>query len=155
MLAPVHEVPAMPYAIDTFLYPARHFSEELGQIKNIVEHPVGGVGTIYSKAGSTRARHYHKEDWHYLYVLTGEFYYYSRSVGDKTLPPPMVIREGHIVFTPPMREHLLVFVKDTMLLSLSRFGREHQQHESDVVRVEFGIPSIPKRLASDEPEKLA
>jgi len=137
------EVPEQPYPIDTYLYPVRFLAEKRGQIKNILEHPVGGVGTILSKAGTTRASHYHKEDWHYLYVLAGRFLYYSRPVGSNEYPAPMVIEEGHMVYTPPMREHVMHFPVDTLLLSMSRFGREHEQHESDVVRVDFGGPEQP------------
>jgi quercetin dioxygenase-like cupin family protein len=31
---------------------------------------------IYTKADQWRANHYHKKDWHFIYVIKGEFEYY-------------------------------------------------------------------------------
>ena len=41
---------------------------------------------ISSNAGSPRANHYHKTDWHYCYVVSGEIEYLHRPTGSDDAP---------------------------------------------------------------------
>jgi quercetin dioxygenase-like cupin family protein len=61
--------------------------------------------------------------------------YQCRPVGAKQWPDPMTVAPGESVFTPPMVEHRVSFPIDTVLVSCSKLGREHDAHEADVVRV--------------------
>lgn len=112
------------------------FINAAGSIQNILERPCGGVAIIESKAGAERSNHYHREDGHWLYVISGAMLYYERRVGDVVYPSPMIVRAGQCVFTPPMVEHKTVFPVDTVLLSMSLRARDKASHEADVIRVE-------------------
>lgn len=119
------------------------FISDAGAIQNLVnvyrgtdEH-VGCVSVLWCRKGSRRASHYHKEDDHRLYVLSGAVDYYERPVGSKEVPEPQRFVENQMFYTPPMVEHLLEFPEDTVLVSVSRRPRDQISHESDVVRVEF------------------
>lgn len=112
-----------------------------GFIQNLVEHECGGVALIESVAGSIRANHLHREDWHYLYVLSGRCHYFERPAGSTEKPEGIRVGPGQMIFTPPMVEHAVWFTEPTVVISISRFGRTHEQHEADVVRLtELMIP---------------
>ena len=96
---------------------------------------IRGVALITSKAGTERSNHYHKQDYHWLFVISGEAHYQERAVGAAEYPDPEVFKAGEMFFTPPMREHRVFFPVATVLLSLSRYSRKHLEHEGDVVRV--------------------
>ena len=36
---------------------------------------------IFTKKNQWRANHYHKNDWHFIYVTKGSFEYYFRKTG--------------------------------------------------------------------------
>lgn len=106
-----------------------------GAIQNLLESECGGVGVILSPSGMKRANHYHKTDWHYLYVFKGSFSYFCRPTGGKDVRRFTVDR-GKMLFTPPMEDHALWFREDTVLISMSRLPRSHESHEADVVRLD-------------------
>ena len=116
------------------------FVDARGSIQNILLSPITSVAIITSKSGSVRSNHFHKTDWHYLYVISGSMEYYERQVDmDPRLVDrlPLLVKTGQMVFTPPMHIHKTVFLEDTVLLSLAKNVRDHEHHEEDVIRVEF------------------
>ena len=90
---------------------------------------------IESKAGSLRANHYHKTDWHYCYVIKGKIEYYYKKLNSNEKPQLIVVDKGQMIFTPPLVEHCMKFPVDTLFLTLSRNPRDQETYESDVVRV--------------------
>ena len=115
-----------------------HFEDARGVIQNVLFATVRNVALISSKAGTTRSNHYHKEDWHYLYVISGSFNYYERDVeasGENI--EPLVVKAGEMVFTAPLKVHRTDFLEDTVLLSLGKHPQDHASHEEDVVRMPF------------------
>ena len=92
---------------------------------------------IHSSAGSVRANHYHKTDWHYCYVISGRIEYLHRPTGSLEEPALILVNEGEMVFTPPMVDHGMRFPVDTIFLTLGRNPRDQKTYEADVVRVDF------------------
>jgi len=115
----------------------RPFTDGRGSIKPLVDIMMKSAVLIESKAGSLRANHYHKTDWHYCYVLSGVIEYIYRLTGSKGEPETLLINEGEMVFTPPMIDHGMKFTVDTVFLTLSRNSRDQLSYESDVVRVDM------------------
>lgn len=118
------------------------FIDERGTIQNLLALPshgiaIRGVAVITSKAGTVRSNHFHRQDMHHLFVLSGSLEYFERAVGEKEIPEPVVYRAGEMFFTGPMREHAVRFLEDTVLISMSPRARDHGSHEEDVVRVDF------------------
>ena len=111
------------------------FVDERGSILNLLLSGCGGVSLIDTRAGSCRSDHYHKEDWHYLFVVRGQMEYRWRKVGEKKTHH-ITVHSGEMVYTGPMVEHSTYFPKDTLMVSMSKFGRDHATHEADLVRVE-------------------
>ena len=111
------------------------FEDARGAIQPLVDVTMESCVLISSKKGSVRANHYHKTDWHYCYVLSGEIDYYHRPTGTDAAPEKVTIRTGELFFTPPMVDHAMVFVHDTVFLTLGRNSREQAVYEADVVRI--------------------
>lgn len=116
------------------------FENEAGWIQNLAEQPVGGVAVLFCKAGSSRSHHWHRDDSHELYVVSGEMRYVERARVVLTAAGPIgptrrrVIRAGEMIRTGPNVEHSTYFPVDTILISLSARSRTHAEHEADVVR---------------------
>ncbi|HEY3499512.1 MAG TPA: hypothetical protein VGK73_32705 [Polyangiaceae bacterium] len=109
---------------------------EKGRIVNILHGGVSGsVGYLESNEGAFRASHYHLRDSHRLHVVSGWLRYYERAVGGEGFEFCEIFGPGDTFDTPPMREHLLLFDKPTLMLSVSTQPRTHEEHEADVVRV--------------------
>ena len=110
------------------------FENEAGRIDNL--NVQGWVSVIHCKAGSRRSSHYHKTDEHTLHVVSGRMWYTERPVGHEGGGVRwMNCPAGSKVHTGPMMEHWTEFPVDTVLVSVSRLHRTHEQHERDVVRI--------------------
>jgi len=110
------------------------FIDQRGLIQNLLNTPINGVAVIVSNAGSIRSNHYHKTDFHYLYVLSGSMEYYERDLDEEFVGKPLIVNAGQMVFTPPLKVHKTVFLQDTVLISCSKRNRDHDSHEEDVIR---------------------
>ena len=113
------------------------FVDQRGSIQPLVDLMMKSAVMINSKAGSLRANHYHKTDWHYCYVISGEIEYYHRKTNSLETKKKIKVKKGQMVFTPPMVDHAMVFNVDTTFLTLSRNFRDQKTYESDVVRIEL------------------
>lgn len=111
-----------------------------GAIQCLVNLPTQNVSLISSKAGTLRSNHYHRTDWHYMYVLSGKFEYYYRPTGSNATPTKLVLTKGQMIFTPPMEDHATVFLEDTDLVVMSKNPRDQAAYEADVVRIELIDP---------------
>jgi quercetin dioxygenase-like cupin family protein len=108
-----------------------------GSIQPLVDRLMKSAVLIESKAGSLRANHYHKTDWHYCYVIKGCIEYWHRPTGSTEAPTKMLVQAGEMMFTPPMVDHGMVFPEDCTFLTLSRNSRDQAAYEADVVRIEM------------------
>jgi len=116
-------------------------ADERGAIQSLVNFPVKNVSLITSKKGTVRSNHYHRTDWHYMYMISGLAEYHYRPTGSAEPPKCIVLEPGKLVFTPPMEDHATVFLEDSMLLAISRNPRDQESYESDVVRVTMIEPA--------------
>jgi dTDP-4-dehydrorhamnose 3,5-epimerase-like enzyme len=121
------------------------FVDERGVIQNLLLKPMTSAAMIVSKKGSVRANHLHRTDWHYAYVVSGEILYFERDIGSTEIPEPMKFTAGQMFFTPPMREHAMLFSQDTVFLTLAKNVRSHENHEADLERVSFVTEEVVKR----------
>ena len=117
------------------------FIDRRGSIQPLVDLMMQSAVMIESKAGSLRANHYHKTDWHYCYVISGQIQYFYKNVNSNKMPEMIIVKKGNMVFTPPLVEHCMKFPEDTIFLTLSRNPRDQETYEADVVRVNLIDPS--------------
>ena len=113
------------------------FVDARGEIQPLVDMMMESAVMIKSQKGSLRANHYHKTDWHYCYVISGTIEYHHRPTGSNNAPDTMTVKQGEMVFTPPMVDHGMTFPEDTIFLTLSRNPRDQESYEQDVVRVDM------------------
>jgi quercetin dioxygenase-like cupin family protein len=118
-----------------------------GYIQALVNVPVHNVSLIESKKGTVRSNHYHKTDWHYIYVISGAFDYYFRRHGSSNQVRRFGAKKGDMIWTPPMEDHTTVFTQDTAILALSLLPRDQQAYESDVVRIVLVDPETLQLVA--------
>ena len=112
------------------------FKDVRGKIQNLVNVPVGSVAIITSKAGTARSNPWHKNNWHYLHVISGSMKYLEKNL-DGTELKELICNAGDMVFTAPEKIHRTEFLEETVLLSLGNTSKEHEHHEEDLVRVEW------------------
>ena len=110
------------------------FIDLRGSIQPLVDSIMKSAVMINSKAGSLRANHYHKTDWHYCYVISGKIKYYHKELNSNKAPELLIVEKGNMIFTPPLVEHCMKFPEDTLFLTLSRNPRDQETYELDVVR---------------------
>jgi oxalate decarboxylase/phosphoglucose isomerase-like protein (cupin superfamily) len=102
-----------------------------GSILSIVDEKVNNVSIITCLPKSIRSNHWHKKDWHYMYVLEGVMEYFF-VIKKKIFF--MKIKKGDNVFTPPKELHATYFPVKTVLLVSSKNPRDKKTYEEDTVR---------------------
>ena len=137
---PVTEEEKATWPTEPLVELEKPFVDVRGAIHPLVDRLMKSAVLIESKAGTLRANHYHKTDWHYCYVMSGCIEYYHRPTGSDEEPECVVARASEMVFTPPMVDHGMVFPEDTVFLTLSRNPRDQATYEADVVRIEMLKP---------------
>lgn len=63
--------------------------------------------------------------------------YYERDINESFTGRPLVVKAGEMVFTPPLKVHLVRFTQDTTLLSLAKNVRSPELHAEDMVKERF------------------
>ena len=120
--------------------------EERGIINIILDvakdkAPIKSVMIITSKAGSVRSNHYHRQDSHYCYVMSGKVQWHEKPTeGNAGEEESETLEAGDMVFTPPMTVHAAKFLEDTVMLAFSTLGRDQMtnaEYEADTVRVKW------------------
>ena len=111
-------------------------SDNRGSILSIVDHQVLNVSIIESKKNTIRSNHYHRKDFHFMYVLEGEIDYFYKSLENETVKY-LKVSKGSTIFTPNLEIHATYFPVNTKLIVSSGFARDKKTYEDDTVRVEF------------------
>jgi dTDP-4-dehydrorhamnose 3,5-epimerase-like enzyme len=111
------------------------FVDERGEIQNLAEAAFGSALVITSRAGAIRANHYHKTDFHYCWLQRGRVVYYYRPVESQSAPIERTVGPGEVFYTPPMEEHAMRFLEDSVMLCFARNSRAMANYEADTVRV--------------------
>ena len=120
----------------TRLEPA--FTDERGDITNVLDNPIRHVAVITSKAGAVRGNHYHPEDVQYCYLVSGRFESYAKDMNDPEGPVEMqMVEAGSLVLSPPMIAHAQVFLEDSVFLALTLDSRETHRFEEHTIRVKI------------------
>ena len=112
-------------------------SDDRGYIQSLCDLNMKNASLIFSKKNSWRANHYHKTDWHYIYVFSGSFEYYYRKTNSDEEIKKLIVKEGKLLFTPPMSDHAMFYTEDTSILTVSRNPRDQKTYEEDTVRIKF------------------
>lgn len=105
--------------------------DQRGSILSIVDEKVKNVSIITCRPNTIRSNHWHKKDWHYMYVLEGLMEYFFVNKNKVFF---IKIKKGDNVFTPPNELHATYFPVKTVLLVSSKNPRDKKTYEKDTVR---------------------
>ena len=108
-----------------------------GYIQPLCDLNMKSASIIKTNKNSWRANHYHKEDWHFIYVLEGEFEYYFRKTNSNEEIQKKIVKEKELLFTGNLVDHAMFYTKDTNILVLSKNPRDQKTYEDDTVRIDF------------------
>ena len=111
-------------------------SDTRGEILSIVDAKIQNVSIITSNANIIRSNHYHKKDFHFMYVLEGKIDYFYKKINDDRVNYIEVLK-GNNIFTPNLEIHATYFPVPTKLIVSSGFPRDQKTYEKDTVRVDF------------------
>ncbi|MEK7623207.1 MAG: hypothetical protein AAB408_00865 [Patescibacteria group bacterium] len=117
------------------------FTDARGDIMPIFDDGATNIRSVLiitSKKGSVRANHYHKEDSHYCYMVSGKMEYFEKAIdADNSTAESVVLEAGDMVYSPPLRVHAMRFLEDTTWITLATKSRKDGRYEEDTVRVKF------------------
>lgn len=115
------------------------FTDSRGEISNIIngEAKIKSILLITCKKGAIRANHYHKKDIHYSFLIKGKMEYVSKDVDLKSKPESVIVNEGEMVYTPPMKIHAMRFLEDSVFLAFATEARAQNDYEEDLIRVKL------------------
>jgi len=131
------------FSKDSFLnYPMidipQQFSDKRGLILNLAGGRIGDVAFIKSKKNSIRANHYHINDWHICYLISGEAsYYWSNNLlkYEKKEVNKIKVSSGQMIFTPKQTAHKFVFLKNTEFITIAKQSRKSRFYDKDTIKV--------------------
>ncbi|MDP3726073.1 MAG: methyltransferase domain-containing protein, partial [bacterium] len=110
------------------------FSDERGDIFDIVEEGISHVGLITFKKGAVRGNHYHKQSTQYTYILEGEIQFVTSDIDGKN-KKEFVLTEGMVTHIPPHTVHAYKALTPAAMLDMTTLSRGATGYEEDTVRV--------------------
>lgn len=113
------------------------FRDERGTIVNVLQEPCENVAVIHSCKGSVRSNHWHKQDSHWIYVLSGSVEYSERNLLAPFLPTHKIYQAGERFFTPIRKVHRVTFLEDSIILSMSKKPQTTKHHMEDCIPEQF------------------
>ena len=99
-------------------------TDKRGFILPLVDKQSKSVSLLKSGVGAIRANHYHKSDWHYIYVLKGSFIYFYKKKNEKKTHQ-VIVKKGEAIFTPPKLWHAVYHHKATEMIVITEQMTHH------------------------------
>ena len=113
------------------------YEDARGIIQPLCDLNMKSASLIVSKANTWRANHYHKSDWHFIYVLRGSFEYYFKKTNSDEKIKKKIVKKGELLFTGPVVDHAMFYTEETEIIVLSKNPRDQKTYEEDTVRIDF------------------
>ena len=112
--------------------------DQRGSITDIIEQlEFNGATMIFSKAGSIRGNHYHKQSIQHIYVLEGKMISRSKKIDEEMIE--VVVGKGDLISHDHYEAHMFEAIEDTTFLVLSAGLRTGKDYEKDTYRLEVPI----------------
>lgn len=128
-------------------------SESRGSILSVLDYPVQNVSIITSEKGSIRSNHYHKSDFHFMYVLYGKINYFFKKPNGNEIHY-ISVENDQTIFTPALEWHATHFPIETKLVVCSKNPRDHKTYEKDTIRENLinseNIENYLKQLSNEK-----
>ena len=114
------------------LKPDFEFSDDRGKLTQLVHQGFSQVNVIYSRAGSFRGGHYHKQNCEAFYIINGELEL-TVSLGDTV--ESYTFKSEDMFLIPENIVHSFRFSTDTLLVSMYNNGLEQAGGTKDIFTV--------------------
>ena len=111
------------------------FEDTRGEIRNLADGSIGDVAIITSNSGAIRANHFHHEDWHLCYLVSGEMEYFWSANVEENQFQSVKVKSNEMVFTPAGTPHKIVFNENSVFLSISKLSRISENYERDTFKL--------------------
>ncbi len=115
-------------------------TDDRGDISHILkdETPITSALLITSKKGAIRANHWHKNDTHYVYLTKGKMEYTYRDIkAANSRKRTIIVNAGEVIETPPMTEHAMKFLEDSVFIAFTTEPRDQKHYETDTTRIKL------------------
>src|SRR3989344_3812408 len=120
------------------------FVDERGGIARVVDvegkkFKLNSILRISHKKGSPpRGNHYHKKDYHWVYVEEGKIRY-SEKPADKPRAKvvSVIMKKGDLVLSSPGVIHAMEAVEDSVFWAFTTEKRDQKSYEKDTVRIKI------------------
>jgi UDP-glucose 4-epimerase len=132
-----------PDKLEYVLKGGNEYVDDRGRIHNYeLTEPINLVGYIESKAGTTRANHYHPIQEQKCLLVKGQYISVIKDLSIEDAPvETRVINPGDLSVIKPNVAHTMIFTEDSVFLNLVRGERDHDN---------YGIThTIPYKLVDD------
>jgi uncharacterized RmlC-like cupin family protein len=111
------------------------FKDQRGSISNIADGRFGDVAVIESEPGAVRANHYHDNDWHLSYLVSGSMKYLWKETVESPLVQEIEVSAGQMVYSPPGSPHKMVFLEKSIFIAVAALSRNQENYETDTHRL--------------------
>lgn len=108
--------------------------EDRGRIIPVAEGAFKHVMLIESKKGAVRANHYHKQDSHVMYLISGKARYVESTM-EKHLTLDRIINPGDTIDTKPLVPHAMEFLEDSVMIVCASEKRDFDSYMQDIVQM--------------------
>ena len=138
-----------------FVDPDFGFSDARGTLTQLVHDGWKQVNYIFSKAGTLRGGHYHRENAESFYVISGAFRLFVEKL-DGEQCEKYDMKAGDFFTIPPLVSHSFEFIHDTQLISLYSSGVENRDGSKDIhtsMKEDEGVWRKPLLRNHEEPVK--
>lgn len=120
------------------------FVDERGGIARVVDVEgkklkLTAILRISHKKGTpVRGNHYHKKDYHWVYVEAGKIRYSEKPAGKpKAKVTSVIMKKGDLVLSSPGVIHAMEAVEDSVFWAFTTEKRDQKSYEQDTVRVKI------------------
>lgn len=119
---------------DKIVMPEGIYPDARGRIIALPDFPTAHSMIIESVEGAVRGNHYHHDESHLMYVISGRMLYIEEQPGGALLT--LDVRPGQAVVSPRGLAHTTVFPTHSVIAVLSDVDRSGTRYEEQVVRVD-------------------
>lgn len=113
--------------------PEAVYTDLRGRIIALPHFDTAGTMVIESETGAVRGNHYHLNESHLMYVVSGRMIYIEEDADGGISVAE--VGPGESVISPKGVPHTTVFPEHTVFVALSDWDRRGRRYEDEIVRV--------------------
>ena len=113
------------------------FSDERGEIKDIIVGNFNSATIVTFNTGSVRGNHFHKKTSQWNYILKGKVKYFSQFKNEEI--KTTILSKGDLIKSSPNEKHAFIGLKSSEVLVITKGPRSGKNFEDDTYRLKKKI----------------